>query len=254
MDGDFLADQAAKGDGDCRRFRVPHAGVADQGALGLELLGIGFKEWLERGRAGFFLAFEQDGDAARQRPGCRLPGPAGLDESHQLALVVGGAAAGDRLAARGNFLDCRLEWRINPEIERIDRLHVVMAVKQIMRGIRRGAGMMGNDHGMAGGVAQAGVEAERCEFIDKPLTGAAALGRIGRVGRDRLDAQKTEQALEAVIEIGVGGGKGGGQVCHGMLRRESEEQRLEHRGIRQKKSRHGRRGRAMAAYCQDKGL
>jgi hypothetical protein len=35
---------------------------------------------------------------------------------------------------------------------------------------------MGDDHRMAGGVAQAGIKAQAIEFIDKPLPGAAAFG------------------------------------------------------------------------------
>ena len=59
--------------------------------------------------------------------------PAGLDEGHQLALVVLGAARDDDLAPVGMVGDHRLERRTIPEIERIDRLHIVMAVEQHMR-------------------------------------------------------------------------------------------------------------------------
>ena len=57
---DLLADQAAQADGDRRRLAVPHAGVADQREVGLQLLGVGVEERLQRRRAGFLLALEQD--------------------------------------------------------------------------------------------------------------------------------------------------------------------------------------------------
>ena len=69
-----------------------------------------------------------------------------------------------------------------------------MAIKQIMWRIRRGAGMMGDDHRMAGRVAQAGIKAEPAQFVDKPLTGAAAVRRIGRIGGNGGNAQQPEQA------------------------------------------------------------
>ena len=66
----------------------------------------------------------------RQLAGHRLPGAAGLHEGHQLAFVVAGPARDDRLASVRQGGDARLEGRRLPQIERIDRLHVVMAVEQ----------------------------------------------------------------------------------------------------------------------------
>ena len=60
LDDHLLADQPAQADADRRRVAVPHRGVADQGEIRLELVGIGGEERLQRRRAGFLLAFEQD--------------------------------------------------------------------------------------------------------------------------------------------------------------------------------------------------
>ena len=65
--------------------------------------------------------------------GDRLEGAASLDEGHGLAFVVAGAARDDDLPAAVERLDARLERRRLPQIERIDRLHVVMAVEQDAR-------------------------------------------------------------------------------------------------------------------------
>ena len=79
-----------------------------------------------------------------QPAGDGLPGPAGLDEGHQLALVVGGAARADRARAVRARLDGRLEGVVVPELERIDRLHVVVAIEQRRR-TRRAAVMADDD-------------------------------------------------------------------------------------------------------------
>ena len=81
-----------------------------------------------------------------------LIGTAGFDEGQELALVVGGAAAGDDLLA-ADLADGGLEGVEVPEIERIDRLDVVMAVEQDMRRIGGGGRMMADDHRMARGIA-----------------------------------------------------------------------------------------------------
>ena len=68
-----------------------------------------------------------------KRAGDRLPGAAGLDEDHDLALVVRGAARPDGLGAVGAGLDEGRERVVVPQLERIDRLDVVVAVEQRRR-------------------------------------------------------------------------------------------------------------------------
>ena len=97
----FLVDQSAQRGGDRRRIRIPHAGVADQREVGLEVLLVGFKKRNEILRSDFFFALDHDGDVDRQRAGHGFPGPAGFDEGHQLALVVLGTARDDDLSPVG---------------------------------------------------------------------------------------------------------------------------------------------------------
>ena len=51
---------------------------------------------------------------------------------HQRPLVVLGAARDDDLAAVGMVGDDGLERRSGPQVQRIDRLHVIVAIKQHM--------------------------------------------------------------------------------------------------------------------------
>ena len=140
LDRHFLEHEAAQHGGDRRRLRVPHLGVADERQIGLQRLGVGGEEGGQRGRAGLLLALEQDGDVAGQAA-IGAEGAAGLEEGHQLAFVVAGAAGDDALAAR-SVGEPRLERRRRPKLERVGRLDVVMAVEQHVRrvaglGLRR---------------------------------------------------------------------------------------------------------------------
>ncbi len=65
--------------------------------------------------------------------------------------------------------------------------------------------MMGDDHRMAGRVAHRGIEAERAAAPPTSHSARlAAIGLVGGIGGDRLDAHEFEQALEAGIEVLVG--------------------------------------------------
>lgn len=197
---DLLTHQPAQSDADRRRVAIPHAGIADQREIGLEFAGIGLEERLQRRRTGFLLALEQDGDAARQIAMHLFPGAASLDEGHQLALVVGRPPTDDHLVVRPDLLDSRRERIAFPQFDRVDRLNVIMAVKQHMRRTGR-AVMVRNHHRVAGRVANAGVEADQLEFGHQPFRRLAAVGGIGWIGGDGLDPEQAEQALEALVEI-----------------------------------------------------
>ena len=169
----------------------------------LEVGLVGFEERHEILRSDFLLALDHDGDVDRQRAGHRFPGAAGLDEGHQLALVVLGAARDDDLAAVGVVGDGGLERRAMPEIERIDRLHVVVAVEQHMRPPFAAAVGLGDDGGMTGGRPDLGGKAERRDVGGEMIGRRLAVAGKGGIGRDRLDPQQRKQPLQAVVEIGV---------------------------------------------------
>lgn len=159
-DCDFLADQAAKGGGDGGRIAVPHAGIAYQCIIGFQLIGIGIKERLQRGRTGFFLALEKNGDAHGQTAIDCLIGPAGFHEGHQLTLVISRSTPGDHLPAAADIFHGRFERIVFPEIERIDRLHIVMAVEKHMRRVFCRGVVMRHHHWMTGRVANGSRKAQ----------------------------------------------------------------------------------------------
>ena len=174
---------------------------------------MGVEEGGEARRAGFLLALEQDRHGHRQRAMGRDDGAAGLDEGHQLSLVVGRPARHQDLAVRP-VLELGLERSALPEVERVGGLHVVMAVEQdaraaIPRVFRRLRSAMGHDHGLSRRVAARGVEAKPAQVIDQPVGGAHAVVGIGGVGRDGRDAQQVEQPRHAGVEVFVDGGENG---------------------------------------------
>ena len=205
LDLDLVVNQSAQRCCDRRRIRIPHAGVADQCEVGLQVLLVGFKERNEILRADFFFAFDHDGDIDGQRAGDGLPGPAGLDEGHQLALVVLGAARDDDLSSVSMVGHGRFEWRTVPEIERVDRLHIVVTVEQHVRpSIARPVAVgFGDDRGVARRRPDFGCEAERGDIPGEVIGGRLAIAREGGIGGDRLDPQQAEQPLQTVVEIGI---------------------------------------------------
>ena len=202
-DGYVLINETAQRRRHRRRLLVPHRRVADQREVELELVGIVAHETIEVLRAAFLLALDHGGDRHRQRAGDVLERAARLDEGHRLTLIVAGAARDDDLAAVRQGIDARLERRRFPEVERIDRLHVIMPVKQHVWGLGRTALDLADNHRMPVGRAHLGGE------TDAPQIGRDVLGRlpavvlVGGIGRDRRDPQQREQSLNTVVDIGV---------------------------------------------------
>src|SRR5690606_1131299 len=136
-------------------------------------------------RTGLFFPFEQDRHAARKDTMHVLPVTAGLDEEHELALVIRGSPGTDDLAPIRQGLAPGLEWIAVREFERIDGLHVVMSVKKNVRRIRRGTRMMRHHHRMACRIANFGGESDLAELPGKPLCRTPAICGKGGVGGDR---------------------------------------------------------------------
>ena len=171
-DFDVLIDQPAQRGGHRRRLGVPHGGVADQRQVELELGGVVAHEFEQVLRAALLLALDHGGDRQRQLAGDRLEGAAGLDEGHGLAFVVAGAARDDDLAAARQRLDARLERRGLPLVERIDRLDVIMAIKQHARA--GNAVGFAHHHRMALGRADIGGKTDAAQVGGDVLGGGPA--------------------------------------------------------------------------------
>ena len=221
LDRHLLIDEAAQRRGDGGFALAPHGGVTDERGVGAKLLLRLFEETRKVDRAAFLFALDHQRHADRQAPGRGLPGPAGLHEGHDLALVVARPAAEDDFSAALGLGDLRLEGRNVPFVERVDRLDVVVPVEQHMGAAR--LRMLGEHDGVSGRFAQARVEAERGEIALQPVGRFPAAVAIGRIGRDRGNLQEREQALEALLEPVVCGGERAIEVGHDgppeMLRR-----------------------------------
>ena len=120
-----------------------------------------------------------------------------------MPLVVLGAARNDDLSAVGMIGNGGLEGRPMPEIERIDRLYIVVPVKQHVRSPVSAAIGLGNDGGVTGGRPHLGRKPERRDIPGEMIGRRLAIDGKGRIGRDRLDPQQGKQPLQAVVEITV---------------------------------------------------
>ena len=109
---------------------VPLSGIADEREVGFELIAVCGEEWGEARASQFLLALEEHADIDRQGSMRGEPGSACLDERHDLAFVVGGAARNDHHAVTRVLDKTRREGRSIPFFQRIGGLHVVMAVEQ----------------------------------------------------------------------------------------------------------------------------
>src|SRR5690606_34980401 len=90
-----------------------------------------------------------------------------------------------------------------------------MTVEQYMRGVGGGAGMVRDDHWMAGCFANGCLEAYFGKGTHQPFGTLAALRPVGGVGRDGLDSDEVEQAVEALGKVLVGAFENGGEIGHG---------------------------------------
>ena len=79
-----------------------------------------------------------------------LEGAAGLEKGHELAFVVASASGHDLFAMRPG-LELRLERRVSPKIQRIDRLHVIVTVEEDARRFAARRRDVADDHRTAGG-------------------------------------------------------------------------------------------------------
>jgi hypothetical protein len=116
------------------------------------------------------------------------PGTRRLDEGHELALVVLGAAAENLLLAV-HLHDRRIEGVARPERDRIDRLHVVVPIEEHMRRLGPRVAIVADHHRMADRIAHARLDSDLGEHARAEFRALAAVLLVGRVGGDRLDAE-----------------------------------------------------------------
>ena len=94
-----------------------------------------------------------------------------------------------------------------PEVQRIDRLHVVMAIEQNVRRLAAHGLDAPDNHRAASSRMFGRLEANVAELLDQPVRGPLAIGEMHVNGGDRGDREKSEQTLERRRLTGVNSGK-----------------------------------------------
>ncbi len=155
------------------------------------------EKWLEVRGADFFFAFDHDFDVDGQ---LAVDAQVRLDRGdvHQaLALVVDRAATVQLAVAHR-----RVERRRRPQLERVDRLHVVMAVDQHRR--RAGcAEPLAVCHGVPGGLEHLGGEPRSLHAGHRVFGGGPHVGGVIRLRGDRLDGDPGFQLGEIALAVGA---------------------------------------------------
>ena len=164
---DLGVDQAAEAVTDRRHAAGEHRGVRDDHDVGGQLGLVRGDEVVEVEASDFFFPLDNQLHVHRQASVLREMRLDRLEVHEHLTLVVG-RAAGVQLAVP----DRRLERRRFPQVERIDRLDVVVAVKEDRRGPWRSQPVSVH-HRIARSVDQAHVlQSDPLHFIRTPRSTA----------------------------------------------------------------------------------
>ena len=195
---ELAIDEAAQPVADRRHAAVEHRRIGDHHDVGGELGLMGLDEVVEVGGPDFLLAFEDDLHVDRELPGLLQVRLDGLEVHEDLALVVGRAARVDLAVANGGFKRRRL-----PQLERVDRLHVVVAVEEDGRRAL-GAQPVAIDDRVAWCLDEADVvEADASHLLGGPLGTAADVAGMLRQRADARNGEVGLQLLDVAVAIGV---------------------------------------------------
>ncbi len=168
-------------------------------------------------RADLFLAFHHDFQIDRQRSARVHVCVDGGQMHHDLSLVVDGAASEDLAVAHVAF-----ERRRLPQIERVDRLHVVVAVNEHGRLPGR-AEPLAVCQRIAAGLELARIESGLAHAFDQPVATASDLAALFRIGAYRRDGDEPLEfgesallfALAACDEVRIDDGHDAGSSTKG---------------------------------------
>ena len=164
-----------------------HPRIGNDDDVGFQVVLVGADEVVEMLAADFLFALDHELHVHGQAAVLFHVRFDRLEVHEHLALVVGRAARVDLAVA-----DRRLEGRRLPQVERIDRLHVVVPVKQNRRRLRRAEPVAVDDR-IARRLDEADVlQADAAHLVGAPL--GAALHVAGVLGQ-RADARNRQEAL-----------------------------------------------------------
>ena len=164
-----------------------HAGVGNGDDVAAEFVAMVEEERSEAGAADFLLAFEQEDQIHRQFAAFAQRFLDTQHMGHHLALVVGGTARPDPAIA-----DFRLKRIAGPQVQRIDRLHVIVTVNE-HRAAAGHMGVAGDDHRVFRRFVELGREAHPREFRQQPLGAGTHVRRMTGIRRNAREAQERKQ-------------------------------------------------------------
>jgi hypothetical protein len=201
--GDLGVGQPAHGDHGTGDVGGGHPGVADHDDVAAQPVGALAQQRGEVRRPGLLLALDQHLHGHRRG----VPAGGGQVRAHaeqvhrDVALVVDGAA-GVQLRAVGALHAGRLERRVLPQLQRVDRLHVVVAVDEgDRRAVVRRRPLRVDGRRPAGLPHLHDREAGAAQRVGQPLRTRGDVGRVGRVGGDRRDPHPRVEVGVQVVEV-----------------------------------------------------
>ena len=182
-----------------RPVQLVESAVPHQHRIRAQLLAVLAQVLRQRIAGALLLALDEEADVQRQlaRPGQVLHG---LDRGHVVALVVARPSR-----EQVSVSHVRLERRRLPFVDRVGRLHVVVAVDRQVRLAGRAVPFGDHDRlAFSRLVDQLRLEAHALETRPQPLGVAQAVGPVLLERADRWDAQLFHQVVEVSVALGAG--------------------------------------------------
>ena len=188
VDEDLEVRQAAEADAERRDAAPEHRRVAHADEVGREVGGPRSQEIVEVVAPDLLLALDDELHVDGELAGGRDEALDGLGVDVDLPLVVDDAATPEPSVAHG-----RLEGGRDPLAERVDRLHVVVAVHE-QRGLSRRAEPLGENGGMPGRGPHLDAAGAQTSHLRREVVGASPhVRRCGGIARDGRDANPLDQ-------------------------------------------------------------
>ena len=189
MQLELHGDNAAQPVSERRGVAGDHPGIGNGNDVRLEFVPVFHEERLQVVAAAFFFAFHQKDHVYGQIVLFlkRLFHPE--DVRKNLPFVVRRTPSENQ-----PITHVRLEGRGGPLVERVHRLHIVMAVDEDRAASRLGL-VSGHHHRMTASRIGLRLQAHAGEFFGQPFGAGRHMQRVVNIGRDALKAKKLEELV-----------------------------------------------------------